>query len=115
MSDVLQAVLTAAANVAGYGLAFWVVVHAVRRSGQSWAVGFPAAATALFFLWVITLAFYVGTEFYMDAHWQNPHNVPPTVEATNGIAENIQSEVIQIWLAALCFKYLRWPGSPESQ
>lgn len=115
MSDLVQALLTIVGNVAGYTLAFLIVIHVVRASGGSWTVGFPAAATALFILWVLCLSFYIGTEFYMDAEWKNPHNIPPWAESTNGAAENIQSEVIQVWLAALVFKYLRWPGSPESE
>jgi hypothetical protein len=113
MGTILEALLTIIANLGGYALAVLVVVHSIRRSGSG--RGLPDAATALFVLWVLTLSFYVATEFYMDDRWSNPHNVPPWAESTNGIAENIQSEVVQIWIAALVFKYLRWPGSPESK
>jgi hypothetical protein len=102
MSDKLQALLTIVGNIGGYALAFVVVTYGMRRSGKrSYAAGFPAAATALFFLWVATLTWYVWTELLQ--------------QSSNGIAENIQSEVIQVWLAALIFKHLNWPGSPESK
>jgi hypothetical protein len=61
----------------------------------------------------LTLALYVESEYWLAQ--KSPHNPPTWLEATNGVLENIQSEVIQIWLAALVFKYLRWPGSPESE
>lgn len=114
MDEVLQALLTWAANVAGYALAFLVVVHAARRSrGGSWVAAFPAAAFALFVLWTVTLGWYVGSMYWVDSYPE--HSVPPWLEASSGVAENIQSEVIQVWLAALVFKYLRWQGSPESK
>jgi hypothetical protein len=114
MSVVLQAVLTWVSNVGGYALAILVVIHSARRSREGkWVVFFPAAAFALFVLWMITMAWYVASIFWVDTYPE--HSVPPWLEASSGIAENIQSEVIQVWLAALLFKYLRWPGSPESK
>jgi hypothetical protein len=115
MPETFQILLTILGNVAGYALAFLVVVFAIRSHGGSWVAGFPAAASALFILWFLTMSWYVGTMFYIDDHWSSMDSVPPWAESTSGAAENIQSEVIQVWLAALVFKYLRWPGSPESE
>lgn len=115
MSDELQFFLTVVGNVGGYALAFLVITYGMRRSGnRNYAVGFPAAATALFVLWVASLTWYVGTEL-LAQDYRHIENVPLWLQASNGIAENIQSEIIQVWLAALVFKHLRWPGSPESQ
>jgi|SRR3954452_22593718 hypothetical protein len=115
MSDKLQALLTIVGNIGGYALAFVVVTYGMRRSGKrSYAAGFPAAATALFFLWVATLTWYVWTELLQQGY-RHMENIPLWLQSSNGIAENIQSEVIQVWLAALIFKHLNWPGSPESK
>jgi hypothetical protein len=110
-----ESVLTFLGNLGGYALAFLVVVHATRRQGEGYVKGFPAAATALFILWSLTMAAYVGTEYLIERSYQHEDSVPLWLDSSNGISENIQSEVIQIWIAALIFKYLRWPGSPESQ
>jgi len=110
----LEAALTVVGNIGGYALAALVVIVVVRRSGsRDWIAGFPKAASALFVLWCITLAWYVVTEYWLGDYTVNRH--PDWLESSNGIAENIQSEVFQVWLAALVFKYLRWPGSPESE
>jgi hypothetical protein len=121
MKEVFEALLTALANIGGYALAALVVVHYLRRHG-SFVAGFPAAATALFVLWALIVFWYIGTEYWLDQYPQTiergarAFSQPPTwLDASNGIAENQQSEVFQVWLAALVFKYLKWPGTPESQ
>lgn len=115
MSDVAQALLSAIGNIAGYAAAALVVIHGIRKNNRNFVGGFPAAATALFFLWAAVLCWYVGTEFIIEQNYRHEDNVPLWLDSSNGIAENNQSEIFQVWLAALVFKYLRWPGSPESE
>lgn len=109
----LEAFLTVLANIGGYAFACVVIVHAVRMAEGNFVVGFPKAATALFVLWVMVLAWYVGSMYWLGTY---PHAEPPDwLESSSGIAENNQSEILQVWLASLIFKYLPWPGSPESK
>lgn len=113
MSDVLEAALVSAGNFLGYLALFvvtvWVVTLAQRR-GWTLARG---AAVALVLDFALVLFWYVATMYWLDSY---PHqNQPPWLESTSGIAENIQSEIIQIWIAALVFKHLLWRGTPESQ
>lgn len=114
MSTLIEALLTIIANVGGYALAAIVVVHSARRArarAERW--GFGDAGLALFVLWVLTMIWYVATVFWSDSYPE--HSIPPWLESSEGAAENIQSEVFQVWLASLVFKHARWPGSPESQ
>jgi hypothetical protein len=113
MTPVIEAILTFLANVGGYALAAFVVIHFIRKAGSGWR-GLPDAAVALFLLWMLTMAVYVGLEFWVDTYG-SVNRVPPWLDASDGIAENIQSEVFQVWLASMVFKWLKWPGSPESK
>lgn len=115
MNAATQALLTASANIAGYAAAALVVIHGIRKNDNKVAIGFPAAATALFFLWAAVLCWYVGTECLIDINYAHEDSVPVWLDSSNGIAENNQSEIFQVWLAALVFKWLRWPGTPESK
>lgn len=115
-STLPEILLTTAANVGGYALAFMVIVHGARKAREAgalseWHLG--DAALALFSLWVMAMFWYVVTVYWLDSY--PVHSQPPWLEATSGAAENIQSEIIQVWLAALVFKWTRWPGSPESK
>lgn len=112
LNNTAEAVVTALANIVGYAAAVLIVVHFVRRAGGSFVVGFPQAAFALFVLWCAALGFYVGTEYWIASEGER---APAWMESTNGIAENVQSEILQIWIAAFLFSKLRWPGSPESK
>jgi predicted acyltransferase len=114
MNNVIEVLLTAAANIVGYALAAVIVVGSARRARRKavqW--GFGDAALALFVFFSLVMVWYVVTEYWLGT--KSPHDPPGWLEATNGAAENIQSEIFQVWLAALVFKHLRWPGSPESK
>lgn len=112
MSNVIEVLLTSAGNVFGYVLASLAVVYSLRRKRtQKWSFG--DASVALFVLFAFTMVWYVATEYWLGT--KPPHDPPAWLESTNGVAENIQSEIFQVWLASLVFKHLRWPGSPESK
>lgn len=113
MSDQLEAIFTTLANLIGFSGIVLLIVWVFRLPSADRAAGIGFAAWALWWLWCITLALYVGTEYWLAT--ESPHNPPTWLEATNGILENLQSEVVQIWIAALVFKHLRWPDSPESK
>jgi hypothetical protein len=115
MDAVPQAILSAILNLGGYAAAALVVIHAIRKNGHRFDSGFPAAALALFFLWAVVLCWYVGTELIIAQNYAHEDSVPLWLDSSNGIAETNQSENFQVWLASLTFKYLRWPGSPESK
>jgi hypothetical protein len=109
----LEAIATTLVNLLGF-TGIVVLIIWVFRSAPDGRSGLVAkAAWALWWLWCVTLSLYVATEFMLAE--KSPHNPPTWLEATNEILENLQSEVVQIWVAALVFKYLRWPGSPESK
>jgi hypothetical protein len=113
MSQTVEAVLTTLGNLFGFTGIVFLTVWLLRKPPGDRLAGIGRAAWALWWLWALTLALYVASEYLLAQ--KSPHNPPTWLEATNGVLENIQSEVIQIWLAALVFKYLRWPGSPESE
>jgi hypothetical protein len=108
-----EAVLTTLGNLIGFTGIVLLTVWVLRRPPGDRTAGIGRAAWALWWLWALTLSLYVASEFWLAE--EPPHNPPTWLDATNGILENLQSEVIQIWIAALVFKYLRWPGSPESK
>jgi hypothetical protein len=113
MSETLQAALTAAGNFAGYVALFLVTVAALTYAQRRGLTAGRAAAAALILDFELVLVWYVATMFWLDSY---PHaDQPPWLESTSGIAENIQSEIIQIWIAALVFKWLLWKGAPESK
>lgn len=112
-NESLEAVLTILGNLIGFTGIVLLFVWIFRQPDRDRVAKIGQAAWALWWLWAVTLAFYVISE-YMLAE-KSPHNPPTWLESTNGILENLQSEVIQIWIAALIFKHLRWPGSPESK
>jgi hypothetical protein len=72
-----------------------------------------SAAIFLFGLWVILLVGHYGFTYWVDTY--PPHHAPTTVEWMEAVLENLQSEVWQVWLAALVFKWFRWYGTPESK
>lgn len=113
MSQIVEAILTTLGNLFGFTGIVFLTVWLLRKPPGDRLAGIGRAAWALWWLWALTLALYVESEYWLAQ--KSPHNPPTWLEATNGVLENIQSEVIQIWLAALVFKYLRWPGSPESE
>lgn len=113
MSQPLQVAVTSLANIGGYTTLFVVIVALVAALDRRSVGRIPAAALALFGAWIITTCWYVATEYWVGSYTVN--TTPEWLEATNGIAENIQSEVIQIWIAALVFAHLLWPGSPDSK
>jgi hypothetical protein len=113
MSQTVEAVLTTLGNLFGFTGIVFLTVWLLRKPPGDRLAGIGRAAWALWWLWALTLALYVASEYWLAQ--KSPHNPPTWLEATNGVLENIQSEVIQIWLAAVVFKYLRWPGSPESE
>lgn len=112
-TELLEGIVTTLGNLVGFSGIVLLVVWMFRLPPNDRVAGIGKAAWALWWLWAITLAGYVGTEYWLAT--EPPHNPPTWLEATNGILENLQSEVVQIWIAALIFKYLRWPGSPESK
>lgn len=113
MDPTLEALLTALGNAAGYAGAVLLVVHSVRKAEGRFVVGFPKAAAALFALWALVLGWAVASGYWLNTY---PHAEPPDwLDASNNIAWNMQSEVWQVWLASLVFKYLAWAGSPESK
>jgi len=112
-SETVEAVLTTLGNLVGFTGIMLLVVWMFRQAPGDRAAGIGHAAWALWWLWALTLSLYVASEYWLAQ--ESAHNPPTWLDATNGILENIQSEVIQIWIAALIFKYLRWPGSPESK
>lgn len=113
MSNTLEAALVAAANFAGYLTLFALIVYALRALDRRKVGPFPSAGLALVIGFGCAMAWYVATVYWLDSY---PHaDQPPWLEATSGVAENIQSEVIQVWIAALLFAHLLWPGSPESK
>lgn len=114
MDEIVQALLTFLANVGGYGVAVIALLY-VFRGGNPTVARIGTALWALFALWAICVGWYIGTEFWIDANYQTEDAVPPWLDSSNGIAENNQSEVWQVWLATLIFKHLRAPGSPESK
>lgn len=98
----------------GYALAAVVVMRSAqkaRRLAMEWEFG--DAALALFVFFALVMVWYVITEYWLGT--KPPHDPPAWLESSNGVAENIQSEIFQVWLAAMYFKHLRWPGSPESK
>ncbi len=108
-----EGIVTTIVNLFGFTGIVVLIVWLFRLTPTE-RVGIAArAAWALWWLWCVTLSIYVGTEFMLSE--ESPHNPPTAIEATNEIFENLQSEVVQVWVAALVFKYLRWPGSPESK
>jgi len=109
----VEAILTTLSNLLGFSGIVILTVWVLHKKPGDRIVGIGQAAWALWWLWALTLSFYVASEYWLAQ--EPPHNPPTWLEATNGILENIQSEVVQIWVAALIFKYLRWPGSPESK
>jgi hypothetical protein len=112
-TQTIDAILTTLVNLLGFTGIVVLTVWVFSKSPRDRTAGIGHAAWALWWLWALTLSLYVASEFWLSE--KPPHNPPPWLEATNGILENIQSEVVQIWVAALVFKYLRWPGSPESK
>lgn len=112
-SQTLEAVLTTLGNLLGFTGIVFLIVWMFRLTPEARSGKLAQAAWALWFMWCITLALYVASEYWLAE--RSPHNPPTWLEATNGILENLQSEVVQIWIAALVFKHLRWPGSPESK
>jgi hypothetical protein len=110
----LDAVLLAAANVVGYLALFVLSVYLLRLMQRDGRVGpFKAAALGLVIDYAVVTLWYALTMYALDSY---PHGQEPVwLDASSGIAENIQSEVIQVWLASLFFANLRWPGSPESK
>ncbi len=117
----IEALVTIVALVAGY-LAATIVVLAATPKQENLPNRLAAAAIALFLLFVVSMASFVGSEYVMD---QYPEFVIQATEATSGsplwvrawnkVAENMVSEVFQVLMAALYFKHRRWPGSPESK
>jgi hypothetical protein len=112
-SPTAEAALTALANFAGYLALFAVIIYALRALNRRKVGRVPAAALALVVAFGCVMAWYVGTVFWLDTY--PVHDQPPWLEATSGVAENVESEIIQVWLAALLFAHLLWPGSPESK
>jgi hypothetical protein len=108
-----EVLLTSVLNVVGYTAVFLTTVWLLAEFERHQIGPVPAAALALFSIWVLITVWYVATVYWLDGYSQ--HGQPPWLVATSGMAENIQSEVIQVWAAALVFKHLLWPGSPESQ
>lgn len=109
-----ESILTILGNIGGYALAVLVVVHFLRKTpGEDFVTVFPKAAAALFVLWVSVTTWYVASEAWVSSF--PAHRAPDWLESSNGISENNQSEIFQIWLAAVVFKWLKWPGSPESK
>lgn len=112
MSDVLQAILTSAGNILGYASAVFVMVVIFRgRNPTVSQIG--TAFWALFLLWAIVLSWSVASGFWLNTFPE--HSPPDWLDASNNIAWNMQSEVWQVWLATLFFKWLRAPGSPDSK
>jgi hypothetical protein len=109
----LEAVVTTLGNLIGITGIVLLFVWAFRQPPGARVAGLGKAAWALWMMWGVTLALYVGSEYWLSE--ESAHNPPTWLSATNGILENIQSEVVQIWIASLVFKYLPWPGSPESK
>lgn len=112
-AQTVEAILTSLGNLLGFSGIVVLVVWTLRKPPGDRIAGIGRAAWALWWLWALTLSLYVASEYWLAE--EPPHNPPTWLEATNGILENLQSEVVQIWVAALIFKYLRWPGSPESK
>lgn len=108
-----EAIFTSLGNLVGFSGIVLLVVWMLRKPPGDLIAGIGRAAWALWWLWALTLSFYVASEYWLSE--ESAHNPPTWLEATNGILENLQSEIVQIWLAALIFKYLRWPGTPESK
>lgn len=115
MSETMQAVMTAAANIIGYLLLVAVTVYGLvavrRRFGWRRFPYYAAAALVLDF--AVIFSWYVGTVYWLDSY---PHaDQPPWLDATSGAAENLQSEVWQVWMTSLVFTWLEWRRSPESK
>jgi hypothetical protein len=86
--------------------------EANKKDGLTWKWAF-GAAVILFVGWLILLAAHYGTVYWVDSY--EPHQAPSYVEWFEGVMENLQSEIWQIWLAAIIFKHFRWIGTPESK
>lgn len=104
--------LTIIGNYAGYALAGLVLIWLFKRGNPSVArIGTAVWMLATF--WLAILSWYVVSEFWLGTYTINTE--PDWLASSNGIAENNHSEVFQIWLATLVYKWLRAPGSPESK
>jgi 4-amino-4-deoxy-L-arabinose transferase-like glycosyltransferase len=121
IDHLLEAVLTAVCLTAGYMLAA-VVVLAVTPKQERLPDRLASAAVALTLLFAACVAFYVWTEYRLDVypefiieHGEATSGAPTWLRAANGAAENMLSEVFQVWMAAYYFKHRPWPGSPESE
>jgi hypothetical protein len=121
MSELLEAILTTVGIFGGYILAA-IVVLVVTPKQERLPERLASAAIALTALFLICTAVFVASEYWLDS-WpeyaiegQLVQSERPTwLDAVNAAAENMLSEVFQIWLAAMYFKHRRWPGSPEDK
>ena len=114
MSNLLEAALTIVGLVGGYMLAA-VVVVAVTPKQERLPDRLAAAAIELTLLFILCVAAFVATEYWIDAKFDRDEDVWGWLSAWHAAAENMLSEVWQIWVAALYFKHRPWPGSPESE
>lgn len=123
MNTILEAALTSVGLVGGYMIAAIVVVMLTPRQ-ERLTDRIASAAVALGVLFALCVVVFVGSEFWLDSLPEAVERIggpfsyqanPTWLDAVNKASENMLSEVFQIWLAALVFKHLRWPGSPESK
>lgn len=116
-----EAVLTCLGLIGGYMLAA-VVVLVITPKQEKLSDRLASAALALTLLFALTVVAFVWTEYRLDEypefiieHGEATSGSPTWLRAWNGAAENMLSEVFQVWMAALYFKHRPWPGSPESE
>jgi hypothetical protein len=112
MSTIVQAILTTIGNYAGYAVASLLLI-AIFRTRNPTVAQIGTALWVLGILWFMVVGWFVASEFWIDTF--PPHQAPTWLEASNSVAENNQSEVFQVWLATMLYKYCRAPGSPESK
>jgi hypothetical protein len=124
MSLALEAIVTGLSLFGGYLLAA-VVVLLVTPKQERLPERIASAAIALTILFALCVVSFIASEVVQDqfpqsqikevvpGFFESESGIPLWVDSWNKIAENMVSEVWQIWLAALYFKHRRWPGSPE--
>jgi uncharacterized membrane protein YbhN (UPF0104 family) len=116
-----EAILTFLGLTGGYMLAA-VVVLAITPKQDRLPDRLASASIALTLLFALCVVAFVWTEYRLDQYpefiienGKAMSSEPTWLRAWNGAAENMLSEIFQVWMAAFYFKHRPWPGSPESE